>query len=309
VVTVTTTKRKGAAGRREARSGVAFSLPYAVLLVAFGFAPCAYAIYESFTDLGQGSVGPGGAGGVGLANYAAVFADFRFLPALGHVLEFMAIWIPVMVGGALFFALLLQERVGRFSSTMRLIYFLPGAVTGSAAVLLWYFMLQPGVSPFSSQLEALGWNSTNDVFAASNLPWIFALIAFMTGVGNWIVIMFGAMQSIPHEMIEAARVDGAGPIRTALSIKLPLVSKYIVYMTILCFAAALQIFVEPQLFFSITQAGSSWWSLNQLGYTFAFQQGEFGMAATVAVVLMLLSGLVAVLFVLRSNFFDTEVDS
>ena len=68
--------------------------------------------------------------------------------------------------------------------------------------------------------------------------------------------MFGALQAIPQDVLEAAKVDGAGAIRTAWSIKLPLVKKYIVYMLILCFAAALQIFVEPMLFYSITNAGS-----------------------------------------------------
>ena len=100
--------------------------------------------------------------------------------------------------------------------------------------------------------------------------------------------MFGALQSVSQDVLEAARIDGAGPIRTAFSIKLPLIGKYVAYMVILSFAAALQVFVEPQLFYAITQAGSSWWSLNQLGYTFAFQQGDFGMSAAVSVVLLVL---------------------
>jgi multiple sugar transport system permease protein len=79
-------------------------------------------------------------------------------------------------------------------------------------------------------------------------------------------------------------------------------------MLILCFAAALQIFVEPMLFFSITNTGSLWWSLNQLGYTFAFSQGEFGEAATVSVILLVVSSAAALIFVLTSNFFQTEVD-
>ena len=83
-------------------------------------------------------------------------------------------------------------------------------------------------------------------------------------------------------------------------------SKYVVYMLILCFAAALQIFVEPVLFYSITNAGSDWWSLNQLSYAYAFQQGEFGQAATVSVILLLLSSAAALTFVLRSRFFETE---
>ena len=279
-----------------------FSAPYVVLLLAFGILPTAYALYESFADL------QGGRRGFDLSNYIAVLSDFRFWPAVGNVLTFLLIWIPVMLIGCLGFALLLHERVGRVSGALRLIYFLPGAVTGSAAVLLWYFMLQPDLSPFGPILHAMGWQTTNDVFTNAHLPYIFATIAFMTGVGSWIVIMYGALQAIDLDVIEAARVDGADPIRIALSIKLPLIAKYIVYMLILCFAAAVQIFVEPSLFYGITQAGSNWWSLNQLGYTFAFQQGEFGQAATVSVILLVFSTVVALIFVQRSRFFQTEAD-
>lgn len=291
-------------GRGEMRRtviGWLFASPYVLLLVAFGLIPAVYAIYESLHTLAQPD-------SLSLHNYNLVFNDFRFWPAVTNVAIFMVIWIPVMVVGVLVLALLLHEKVGRFSSGMRLIYFLPGAVTGSAAVLLWYFMLSPQLSPFAPVLKAMGIDSNNEMFTTGHLPWIFALVAFMTGVGNWVVIMFGALQSVPQDVVEAARIDGAGPLRIALLVKLPLIGKYVSYMMILSFAFALQIFVEPQLFYSITNAGSTSWSLNQLGYVFAFSQGDFGQAATVSVVLLILSSAAALWLVFRTNFFQTEVD-
>lgn len=288
-------------GVRRALTGWLFASPYVLLLLAFGLLPAGYAIYESFQLVAE-------PGAMGLGNWGTVFGDFRFWPAVKNVALFMGIWIPVMIVGTLVLALLLHEKVSRFGTAMRLIYFLPGAVTGSAAVLLWYFMLSPQLSPYQSALESMGISSNNEMFTSRNLALIFALVAFMTGVGSWVVIMFGAMQSVPADVLEAARIDGAGTIRIALTIKLPLISKYIVYMTILCFAYALQIFVEPQLFYSITNAGSTSWSLNQLGYTFAFQQGDFGQAAVISVVLLLLSSVAALWLVFRTNFFQTEVD-
>jgi multiple sugar transport system permease protein len=148
-------------------------------------------------------------------------------------------------------------------------------------------------------------NSEVDVFSPDKLPWIFALVAFITGCGQWIVVMYGALQAIPVEIMEAASIDGAGPIRTALQIKLPLIGKYVVFMFILAFAAALQIFVEPQLFYAITKTGSSWWSLNQLGYSFAFQLGDFAGAATISVLLLVFSTVAGLFLVYRTNFFDT----
>lgn len=293
-------QNKRGAMRRNV-TGLSFSAPYLAFLIVFGIVPAVYAIYESL----QQSLNPGT---LSLANYASVFTDFRFMPAVLNVLRFMVIWIPVMVVGTLILALMLHQRISRASGVFRLVYFLPGAVTGSAAVMLWYFMLNPAMSPFAPALKALGLNTTNDVFTPGHLAPIFALVAFITGVGQWILIMFGALQSISQEVMEAARIDGAGPIRTAISIKLPLIGKYVSYMVILSFAGALQVFVEPQLFYGITQAGSNWWSLNQLSYTFAFQQGDFGMSATVSVVLLVLSAIAAVVLVFRTNFFQTEVD-
>ncbi|WP_345763053.1 carbohydrate ABC transporter permease [Diaminobutyricibacter sp. McL0608] len=286
---------------RRTITGWSFSAPYLAFLIAFGIGPAIYAIYESLQQSLNPSI-------VTFANYSSVFSDFRFIPALLNVLLFMAIWIPVMVVGTLILALMLHQRISRASSPLRLVYFLPGAVTGSAAVMLWYFMLNPAMSPFAPALKALGLNTTNDVFTPGHLAPIFALVAFITGVGQWILIMFGALQSISQEVLEAARIDGAGPIRTAVSIKLPLIGKYVSYMVILSFAGALQVFVEPSLFYAITQAGSNWWSLNQLSYSFAFQQGDFGMSATVSVILLVLSAVAAAVLVFRTNFFQTEVD-
>jgi len=290
----------GASRRRSWRSGLTallFTGPYLVLLVAFGLMPAGYAIVQSVRNADTGAIG--------LDNYLRVLADFRFVPAVLNVAIFMAIWIPVMIGGTLLLALLLHQRIGRFSSVMRLLFFLPGAVTGSAAVLLWYCMLAPHLSPFGPQLRALGMASEGEVFTPDKLPWIFALVAFITGTGQWIVVMYGALQAIPVEVMEAAAIDGAGPIRTALQIKLPLIGKYVVFMFILAFAAALQIFVEPQLFYSITKSGSPWWSLNQLGYSFAFQLGDFAGAATIAVLLLVVSTAAGLFLVYRTNFFDT----
>ena len=73
------------------------------------------------------------------------------------------------------------------------------------------------------------------------------MIAFWTGAGGWIVVMYGALNTIPHDLEEAARIDGAGPLTIALRLKLPLIRKWIAYMVILSFATGTQLFVEPQL--------------------------------------------------------------
>ncbi|MGV8882936.1 MAG: carbohydrate ABC transporter permease [Rhodoglobus sp.] len=286
---------------KHTRAGIAFLAPYVVLLLLFGIGPTVYAVSESFIVTSDGVRRPG------LDNYVQLLGDFRLLPAMTNVAIFLAIWLPVMVVGVLFLALLLHQRPGRFSGVMRLVYFLPGAVTGSASVMLWYFMLEPTYSPFGPILRAMGFVSGAQIFANNNLVVIFAVMAFTTGVGQWIVIMYGALQNIPGDLLEAAALDGAGPLRTAILVKLPMVSKYVVYMVILSFATGLQLFVEPQLIYGITKsAGSSWWSLNQFGYALAFQNGNFGGAAAISLVLLVLSALGAFIVITKTDLFSTD---
>ena len=107
-------------------------------------------------------------------------------------------------------------------------------------------MLDPTVSPGSFLLhDLLGADIFAQSIAPGNLPFIFAMIAFWTGAGGWIVVMYGALNTIPPDLEEAARIDGAGPIAIALRLKLPLIRKWIAYMLILSFATGTQLFVEP----------------------------------------------------------------
>jgi multiple sugar transport system permease protein len=140
--------------------------------------------------------------------------------------------------------------------------------------------------------------------APGKLPIIFALIAFWTGAGGWIVVMYGALNTIPHELEEAARIDGAGAWTIAFRLKLPLIRKWIAYMAILSFATGTQLFVEPQL---VNQASlglvSDTWSSNQLAYQLAFRYANFNAAAAIAVDLLLIGLAGAVLIVTRTGLF------
>jgi multiple sugar transport system permease protein len=288
--------------RRRDLTGLAFIAPYLVLLVVLGLFPTLYSVYESLFD------GRAGTRSFGLSNYTRIFTDFRFWPSVAHVGVYLAIWLPAMVVGVLFFALLLHHRHSRVTSALRLTYFLPGAVTGSASVLLWYCMLQPTLSPFSPVLHALGFETGREMFRTQHLVVIYALIAFTTGAGSWVMVTYGALQNLSVDVLEAAVLDGCGPVRLALLIKLPLVSKYVIYMVILLLTGGVQLFVEPALLGRITGTGSPWWSPSQLGYALAFKDGDFGGAATVSMLLLIVC-LFGALLTLRTDLFSTELES
>ena len=280
--------------------GLPFVLPYLPFLIVFGIAPMLYALDLALTNA-DGSW-------AGFHNFVRTYEDFRFVPAFEHILLYTGIWLGTLVVFVVGLALLLHGRANRVSSTFRFLFYIPGALAGAAAVLVWLFMLDPAVSPGSFLLRhVLGAQLFVQSIAPGHLPFIFAMIAFWTGAGGWIVVMYGALNTIPYDLEDAARIDGAGPFMIAFRLKLPLIRKWIAYMVILSFATGTQLFVEPQIVSSASLGlVSPTWSSNQLASQLAFRYGDFNAAAAIAVDLLIIGLLAAVLIVTRTGLFRAE---
>lgn len=285
---------------RSGRMGAVFVAPYVLLLLAFGVIPTLYAVYISVVNTNTGQFN-------GLANYQRMFSDFRFTEAMGNVGLFLALWLPMLLIGVLALALVLHARPSRFATGMRLVYYLPSAVTGAANILLWMFILDPTIGPFAGALRALGFEYRSELLRTDSMTTIMAVIAFTGGAGSWIVIMYGGLQSVGPEVMEAATVDGCSSWQMAWYIKLPLMRKYVTYMLIMTVAGGAQVFAEPALLSRFGGVGSSWWSLNQLAYYIGFNDGELGASAALSVVLLVFGVVAAVLIVTKTDFFETEV--
>jgi multiple sugar transport system permease protein len=288
---------KASVERAQGRIGVAFSSLYGLFLLFFGILPSLYAIYLAFTKAGSF---------VGFRNFAKVFHDYRFLPAVEHVGLYLIVWLVSLVILVVLLAILVHAIGVRWLSTgVRFLYYIPGALAGASSVMLWLFVLDPTVSPVSFVLHAFGLTSLVEAVQVDHLPIALAVIAFWTGAGGWIVIMYGALNNISADVLEAARVDGAGPIRTAWSIQIPLLRKWIAYMVILSFAGGTQLFVEPRV---LSQASRGVvpqdYSLNQLAFLFAFQQSDFNGSAAISLVLLVVALGLSALFVFRGGLFD-----
>lgn len=273
-------------------------LPYVLLLFMWGILP----IFMAFLEVPHESrANPDG----GWDAFKIVVQDFRFVPALIHVLQFMAIFVPSTLIVVIAFSLMLDLNPGKWKKFLRLTYILPASVSGAVAVLVWYAMLQPTFSPLKGPLSFFGITESAQVFQTKNLPLILAIIAFFAIAGYWIVIQYGSLQSISTEIIEAARIDGCSGLQLALRIKLPAIKKYIVYMSILLFAGGLQIFVEPQLMNEGIQRGMAEdWSLDQLAYTLAFLDGDFGGAAALAIILLIPTVIGTLFVIYRTDMFE-----
>lgn len=283
--------------RAQARTGMAFVSLYVLLLIFFGLLPSAYAIYLAFTR---------GGAFVGFDNFIKVFKDYRFLPAVEHVGLYLLVWLVSLVILVVLLAIVVHA-IGsrRLSGGIRFLYYIPGAFAGASSVMLWLFVLDPTVSPVAFILHGFGLNSFVEAVQADRLPIVLAVIAFWTGAGGWIIVMYGALNNISPEVMEAARVDGAGPIRTAWSIQIPLLRKWISYMVILSFAGGTQLFVEPRV---LSQASrgvvSQDYSLNQLAFLYAFKQSDFNGSAAISLVLLVVALALSAVFVFRGGLFE-----
>ena len=284
----------------QAFAAYVFSSGYVLLLLVFGVLPMVYALYLSFTKSGQF---------VGLDNYVKAVGDFRFLPAVQHVAAFLVIWVVTLTVLVTLLALIVHAvRVRWLSSTTRFLFFIPGAFAGAASVMLWLFLLNPSVSPVSFVLKWFGYTNFVQAIDLNNLPLIFTVIAFWTGAGAWIIIMYAALNNISDEIMEAARCDGASAIKTAWYIQLPLIRKWIAYMAVISVAVGTQLFAEPKI---LAQASRNQipkhYSLNQLAYVTAFgPQADFNSSAAISMLLLVVAAGLAAFFVFRGGLFDRD---
>src|ERR1700690_4461654 len=144
------------------RTGEAYSflLPYILFMLAFGLGPGIYAFIISFADYSSGVPRYFAAG---INNYLTVFKDYRFGFTFAKIGKFLLISVPVGIALVVLLALLLHMRPGRVASTLRTLFFIPGAASGPAVVVLVIFMLAPDVTPFGFFLKSLGLTTFNGI--------------------------------------------------------------------------------------------------------------------------------------------------
>jgi multiple sugar transport system permease protein len=260
--------------------------PFFLLLVTVFLIPTGTAIWLSFFAADQPGLGfgPENTVFVGLRSYGAVLSDPTFLGSLLTVVLYCLLYIPLMVAGALTLALLLDSGVVKLRGWMQMGLYLPHAVPGIIAALIWLYLYTPGLSPIIDlfaeadvQISFLGINTV--------LPSIVN-IALWSNLGYNMVIFYAALQAVPREVLEASVVDGAGPVKQALRIKAPLVRGAIVTVGIFTLIWALQLFTEPVLLSQSTPMISARFSPSMYIFDAAFTRNNYGLAAAASVILL-----------------------
>ena len=238
-----------------------FTAPFIILFVLFYLVPIAIAIWQSLLVVErEGTFGEATEVFGGLTQYILVFQNEAFWTSVGRVLLFGIVQVPVMLGLALLFALLLDSPLLRGKKFFRLAFFVPYAVPGVIAAIMWGFLYSPNLSPFTVLTGNI------DFLSAELVLWAIANVVTWVFVGYNMLIIYSALLAIPTDIYEAARLDGAGQMRIAWSIKIPLVRPSLVLTAILSIIGTLQLLAEPQVFRSFSSAVTSTYTPNMTIY-------------------------------------------
>ncbi|MEV5613714.1 sugar ABC transporter permease [Streptomyces sp. NPDC052225] len=304
-----------AKGPRPVRRGLGrfapywFLLPTLVLFAGFTVVPIGYSVWLSLHKVEVKGIGLGSGARQevwnGIGNYTAVLHDSDFGHSILRALGYGAIVIPTMLGLALVFALMLDTPRARTGPFARLAIFLPYAVPGILAAMMWGFLYLPDVSPFYYVLRGLGLPQP-DLFDGGNLYLSFANIAVWGGTGFNMIVIYTALRAIPQEIYEAARIDGASDLKIALRIKIPIVLPSLVLTFFFSVIATLQVFTEPKAMQAITNGISNSWSPLFAIYNAAFGRNDMYASSATAVVLAAGTYLLSFTLLRLSNRFTKE---
>ncbi|MFD5081589.1 carbohydrate ABC transporter permease [Kitasatospora sp. NPDC058406] len=290
--TRTGTARAAATARRGRYGAPAVLLaPFLLLFTACTLVPIGYAVRLSLFTERHSGLGFGGTETVftGLGNYTRALEDEAYREGFLTIARYCLLYIPLMAGFALVLALLLDSALTRAKRFFQLALFIPHAVPGIIAALIWMYLYTPGISPVLDALETLG---TQPDPLGNPLPAVVNM-ALWQWTGYNMVIFYAALQAIPREVLEAAVVDGAGPLRTALSIKIPLIKPSLAMVGLFTVIGSLQLFTEPMILHGTAPGVVSTWTPNMYAYTAAFERGDYGLAAASSVLLALAAALLS----------------
>jgi multiple sugar transport system permease protein len=268
-------------GIRHRRAIAFFVGPFAILFALFYLVPIGYAVYQSLLTVErEGTFGKATQVFGGLTQYVQVFQNEAFWSSVLRVLTFGIVQVPLMLGLALLLALLLDSPLVKGKRFFRLAFFAPYAVPGVIAAIMWGFLYSPKLSPFTAITGNV------DFLGADLVLWSIANVVTWVFVGYNMLIIYSSLLSIPTEIYEAARLDGASQARIAWSIKIPLVRPAIILTAIFSIIGTLQLLAEPQVFKSFTSAVTSTFTPNLTIYSTAAVP-NVNLAAAFSVVLAL----------------------
>jgi ABC-type sugar transport system permease subunit len=288
--------------RREFRTGMLFILPWLIGFVVFTFLPTLATLGFSFTNAKITELDS--AKFAGIDNYITLFQDSQIWNARPNsspgamwvTIRFGLIALPVGILLPLGIALLMNSPFLKGQAIFRSLFYMPYIVPFVAGVFIWSGVLNPENGWVNQMLLAVGVPKESLPGWANDINWVYpAYVLFgIWGIGNAMVTMLAGLQSVPTDLYDAAKVDGAGPVASFLNVTFPMISPVIFFNLILSMVGLFQYFLVPLAFNQGTGApGGATTFYNLLLYKtfFTYQNMSYGstMAWLLFVVILIIT--------------------
>ena len=265
-----------------------FVAPALLVIAVFFFLPVVAAFLISLTDFDIYALADlANLRFVGLGNYLKLLQTPLFWQALGNTLYFVGAGVPLSIAASLGAALLLHSRLTRFKPFFRTALFAPVVTTLVAVAVIWRYLFNTRYGLLNYALGGLGIDPIDWLGDPHWAMPAIILFAVWKNFGYNMIIFLAGLQSIPDELYEAARIDGASIWRQFASVTLPMLSPVVMLVGILTIAGYFQLFAEPYV---MTQGGplQSTVSVLYFMYEEGFKWWNLGSASAVAFILFLL---------------------
>jgi multiple sugar transport system permease protein len=275
-------------GTKLSLAGWLFIGPALLVISVFFFLPTLAALIMSLTDYDLYALGDlRNLRFVALQNYAVLLQDPRFWQALWNTVYFVVLGVPASVAMSLGTALLLNSKLARYKSFFRVALFAPVVTTLVAVALVWRYIFHTRYGLFNYGLSIVG---VNPVDWLGDPHWAtpsIVLLAVWKNFGYNMIIFIAALQSIPQDLYEAARIDGASAWQQFRHVTLPSLAPTLLLVGILTTAGYFQVFAEPYM---MTEGGPLQSTISVLYFMYeeGFKWWSLGRASAVAFVLFVI---------------------
>ena len=272
-----------------------YVIPGLLMVLSFVYIPIIVNLVYSFFRLSSYS---SSMKFVGLDNFRRLFTNDTFPIMIRNNVYYCVISLIVQVGFGTVIALLLESKLAssRFRNAFRNIYYIPALISLTAVGLMFTFIYEPNLGLLNSAFKALGLTSMTQSWLGDSKIAIYCIIAMSQWqyTGYITLLMVVAFQNVSPDYIEAASIDGAGPVRRAISVVLPLAKEQLLVCSIITVIGAFKLFTEVYS----TTAGGPGNSTQVLGlflYQNAFLHDDLGMAAVTGVFIFVITMVLSVI--------------
>ncbi len=227
--------------RREAAWGLVFVGPWVIGFLLFTIGPLIASLILSFTDFNL--VRPEAIKFIGLDNYARLASDSLVLTGLAVTAKFAIIAVPVTMIASLGIALLVNSPKLFGRNIFRTLFYMPIQIPLVASTLVWIGFLNPETGWLNGLLGLVGIQGPDWLNSAA---WVYPALTLigLWGIGNFMLINLAGLQSVPTELYEAARIDGAGAWSMFRKITIPIMSPILLYNLVICLITTFQYFTQ-----------------------------------------------------------------